>query len=415
MKHIKRISETWTMLNKPIYIGKRLQENLKALSVAGVFAVLLGIALLIANLVVKQYGMAVAAGATTVFGGACTYFAHVKKRRDLAVLMPTVFCMIAFSIYTVTGVASGSAMLWTFTLPIGMCYFVSVKYGILLSVYYMAFFSILFYSPLKERVSAFYPADFINRFPIVFASTAALTIIAMVRYHRGVLLENDYADRLSAEVEKQTRVATERADRLDKLNDEMVQTLAVAIDAKDKYTNGHSFRVSWYADALARRLGWTEEECSELSREALLHDIGKIGVPDSILNKPGRLSDDEFRVIQSHARTGSDILNRSANLLKASQVARSHHERFDGKGYPDHLAGESIPLHARVVAVADAYDAMRSDRIYRKGLPLDVIREELVKGRGKQFDPRLLDKFLELFDSGALDDIARRKPLTVQS
>ena len=152
------------------------------------------------------------------------------------------------------------------------------------------------------------------RFPLLFAFSAAFTIIAMVQYHKGVLLENDYTAQLNAEVEKQTSMARERADRLEELSDQMVQTLAVAIDAKDKYTNGHSFRVSWYAIVLARILGWPEADVDELEREALLHDIGKIGVPDSILNKPGKLTDEEFAVIQSHTVTGGKILSRSSNL-----------------------------------------------------------------------------------------------------
>ena len=207
-------------------------------------------------------------------------------------------------------------------------------------------------------------------------------------------------------MEKQTLVATQRADRLEQLSDEMVETLADTIDAKDRYTNGHSFRVSRYAVALARQLGWSEEEVDELEREALLHDIGKIGIPDAILNKPGKLSDEEFTVIQSHTVTGGIILSRSENLRQASEVARFHHERFDGSGYPEGRAGEAIPLHARVVAIADAFDAMHSDRIYRKGLPMEAIRRELVNGKGRQFDPRLLEAFLPLVDDGTLDKIA---------
>ena len=242
------------------------------------------------------------------------------------------------------------------------------------------------------------------------ASTAILTSVAMVQYHRGILFENDYARRLNEEVERQTKVATDRANQLDKLNDEMVQTLAVAIDAKDRYTNGHSFRVSWYSVALAKRLGWDEDEIDELEREALLHDIGKIGVPDAVLNKPGRLDDEEFAVIKSHTTTGGDILSMAQDLSGCAQVARYHHERYDGRGYPEGLIGDQIPVHARIVAIADAYDAMRSDRIYRKGLSLDIIHEELAKGNGTQFDPDFLPVFKELSEAGELDEIAARRP-----
>lgn len=231
----------------------------------------------------------------------------------------------------------------------------------------------------------------------------------MVQYHRMARAEIRYADRLNEEVDRKTRAVREQAKRLAVLNEEMVETLAVTIDAKDRYTNGHSFRVSWYAVALAEKLGWPEQELKQLERETLLHDIGKIGVPDAVLNKPGRLTDEEFAIIQSHTTVGGNILSRTASLKKAAEVARYHHERYDGHGYPEGRAGEDIPAHARVAAIADAYDAMHSDRIYRKGLPHDVVRAELVRGRGRQFDPYYLDAFLELFDSGALDRVVQQR------
>lgn len=409
MRFLKSISDTLAILNRPIYVGKRLEDNLKALSFAGAFFAIVGLFLIFVNFSKGHVINGIASTATFFFGGACWFCASILKRRDLAIIMPTLFCMVAFTIYTLTGMGEGSFILWTFTLPIGICYFVSVKYGIFLSVYYTILFVIVFYTPIGNSIKALYSHSFANRFPLLYGCTAVLTAAAMIQYHRGILLENEYADRLNEEVEKQTKKAKERANRLDKLNEEMVETLAVTIDAKDKYTNGHSFRVSWYSVALARQLGWTEEEIDELEREALLHDIGKIGVPDSVLNKPDRLTDEEYAVIKSHTTIGGEILSRSENLKSAAEVAHYHHERYDGNGYPDRLSGEEIPLHARVVAIADAYDAMRSDRIYRRGLPLDVIREELIKWRGKQFDPGMLDRFLELTDNGVLDEIAGRE------
>jgi len=185
----------------------------------------------------------------------------------------------------------------------------------------------------------------------------------------------------------------------------MLETLAGTIDAKDKYTNGHSLRVSIYSTKIAERMGWSKEKISLLKYEALLHDIGKIGVPDAILNKPSKLSNMEFALIKSHSVVGADILKNMVAVPKASEVARYHHERFDGRGYPDRISGENIPLDARIVCIADSYDAMNSDRIYRKALSKDIIREELIKGRGTQFDPDILDVFLQLLDEGELENI----------
>ena len=160
-----------------------------------------------------------------------------------------------------------------------------------------------------------------------------------------------------------------------------------------------------YSARLAARLGWSENEIEDLRKEALLQDVGKIGVPDAILNKPGRLEDDEFLAIKEHTLMGDRILTDIQELPQAALVARHHHERYDGNGYPDGLKGDEIPSHARAVSIADAYDAMFSDRIYRKGLKKEAIKDELIRCRGRQFDPEYTNAFLDLLDSGELSDI----------
>ncbi len=403
----KRLRETWGMLNRSIYRGERLEQNLRALTYVSMVTAALGLLLTITNLISGEKIMLLAAVNTMLGGLGCWYCAGVLKNREAAAVIPTTFCAIVFTIYTVFGLGHGTAMLWSILMPIGMCYFVSVKYGILLSAYYSLLFLVVFYTPLRSRMAQFYSEAFMMRFPLLFLSLTLFTAIAMIQYHRVSLVELDYQDELSREVEKQTRVANERADSLETLSREIVQTLAVTIDAKDRYTNGHSFRVSRYSMAVAKKIGWDEREIHILGTEGLLHDIGKIGIPDAVLNKPGRLTDEEFTIIKSHTVVGDKILGHSGSLMDAAKVARHHHERYDGRGYPDKLQGEEIPLHARLVAIADAYDAMRSDRIYRKGLAPDVIRGEMIKGRGTQFDPALLDHFLELLDTtDILDRIA---------
>lgn len=207
---------------------------------------------------------------------------------------------------------------------------------------------------------------------------------------------------LQEEVEKQTQTAEQRKQQFENLSYEIIQSLTATIDAKDIYTKGHSKRVSEYSAILAKALNWTQKQIEELRFKALLHDIGKIGVPDRILNKNGRLSSEEFEIIKTHTTIGSDILKGVSSLSGMYLVARSHHERYDGKGYPDRLAGKEIPIEARLVGIADAYDAMSSDRVYRKALSPDIIRNELINGKGTQFDPDMLDVFIELFDNGKL-------------
>lgn len=207
---------------------------------------------------------------------------------------------------------------------------------------------------------------------------------------------------LEREVKRQTAKAEERRQRIEQMSLQAVQTLAKAIDAKDTYTNGHSYRVAEYSVLLARELGWKEEDVENLRQAALLHDIGKIGIPDSVLNKPSKLTDEEYNVIKSHADKGREILQCITAIPDANLIAGHHHERYDGSGYPDGLKGEEIPESARIVAVADAYDAMNSKRIYRKNLKKDVIRQELVNGKNKQFDPRATDAFIRMMDEGRL-------------
>lgn len=186
-----------------------------------------------------------------------------------------------------------------------------------------------------------------------------------------------------------------------------IQTLANAIDAKDPYTKGHSTRVSQYSVMIAEALGWEKVRIDDLRYAALLHDIGKIGVPDSILNKPTRLTDVEFDIIKSHTTTGGEILGERTVIKPARDVALSHHERYDGKGYPRGLNGKEITEEARIVGIADAFDAMNSNRIYRKACDHDYILSQLTEGRGKQFDPDYVDVLIDLWNRGLLDESLR--------
>lgn len=175
----------------------------------------------------------------------------------------------------------------------------------------------------------------------------------------------------------------------------IVQTLAEAIDAKDTYTHGHSSRVADYSREIARRTGYGEPAQNEIYMMALLHDVGKIGVPDAVINKPGRLDDAEFEQIKEHPGKGAKILGGMQELVKG---ARWHHERYDGRGYPDGLKGLEIPEEARIIAVADAYDAMTSNRSYRRGMEQSKVREQFEKGKGTQFDPRFADIMIHMID-----------------
>ncbi|MCM1261926.1 MAG: diguanylate cyclase [Butyrivibrio sp.] len=219
-------------------------------------------------------------------------------------------------------------------------------------------------------------------------------MVMLNRVRRSIELEG-YRQDLQKRLDEKTR-------EVELVTIEAITTVANTIDAKDDYTRGHSFRVAAYSEELARSLGWSEEDIYNIHYVALLHDIGKIGVPDSVLNKPFKLTDVEFEMIKSHTLMGAEILKDIRMFPNVSVGAKYHHERYDGRGYPEGLKGEEIPIVARIIGIADSYDAMTSNRVYRKRLQDQKVREELIRGKGTQFDPHLVDLFMELIDKGTL-------------
>ena len=207
-------------------------------------------------------------------------------------------------------------------------------------------------------------------------------------------LQND----LASQVEEKTQAILEQQDRIARINAQLVHALAGAIDAKDAYTNGHSERVASYATEIARRYGYTQEHLEQIYMMGLLHDVGKIGIPDAVLVKPGRLTNEEYEIIKTHPVKGYGILKKIPEFPELAIGARWHHERYDGRGYPDGISGDEIPEEARIIAVADAYDAMSSKRSYRDVLSQEVVRGEIERNRGTQFDPVFANIMLQMMD-----------------
>lgn len=205
-------------------------------------------------------------------------------------------------------------------------------------------------------------------------------------------------------------VNTEKENLNRQLYDSTIQALVSSLEIKDRYTKGHAKRVTEYAMEIGTRLGLSGDDLRDLYFGAILHDIGKIGVHEQVLNKPGSLDSEEIDQVQKHPYDGTTVIEGLENLRHIIPTVRHHHERWDGQGYPDRLRGENIPLHARIVAVADAYDAMTSDRAYRSALPGEHVLQELREGRGTQFDPQVVDVFLvilrEQYGSEALKQVA---------
>ncbi|MBR2216094.1 MAG: HD domain-containing protein [Selenomonadaceae bacterium] len=203
---------------------------------------------------------------------------------------------------------------------------------------------------------------------------------------------------LTAEVKLQTRRAEEERAATERLFEEMILALAQAIDAKDPYTHGHSQRVAEYSAQIAKEMGDSPQAVKLIYYMGLLHDVGKIGIPVEIINKPSKLTDEEYATIKSHTVIGAEVLKPIKERPELAIGAHYHHERYDGKGYPEGLAGEEIPREARIIAVADAYDAMTSRRSYRAGLPTEKVYNEIKRCNGIQFDPQFAEVMLKMME-----------------
>ena len=219
--------------------------------------------------------------------------------------------------------------------------------------------------------------------------------LAILLYIFSLIDMNDMVERANR---REVEMIREEQHNIQIMFEQTATALANAIDAKDKYTHGHSRRVAEYSVKIAKYAEKTEKEINELYFAALLHDVGKIGIKDSIINKEGKLTDEEFAVIKTHPVIGMQILSSISKSPYLSIGAHYHHERYDGRGYPEGLKGEDIPDIARIIAVADAYDAMTSKRSYRDPIPQQLVREEFVKGTGTQFDPNYARIMLHLID-----------------
>ncbi len=391
---IKTIIKT---IKTNIYVGDRYKRNLQAISIEAALVFVIGLVMFFVCLASYDYNAVYVPLLFAIVSPICYWLIKFKKMRTLTIIITMMTILIVFT-FAIFFVRNGFTYLWIMLIPLAVSFLFGIKEGILVTVYFEILFIVAFYTPVKEFLGDNYQTIITNRFPILYFFHGLSTIIVTYQYHKSAIFEIESEKRLQEEVQKQTSNAIDRAMRLEKLSSDVVTSLGRAIDAKDKYTNGHSSRVSFYAYKLGEKIGLSYEELKSLERDALLHDIGKIGVPDIVLNKPTKLNDEELASIREHTVIGRKIVEGLENLKDCGDVAMYHHERYDGTGYPEGLAGENIPLYARIVAIADAYDAMNSERVYRSALSREKIRQEFIDGKGTQFDPNLADTFINLID-----------------
>jgi putative nucleotidyltransferase with HDIG domain len=230
-----------------------------------------------------------------------------------------------------------------------------------------------------------------------FERSSLLTVVERALEHGRLIRQNAiYRHGLEEMVEARTERLRLTMEDLERSYDITLEAMGDALDLRDAETEGHSRRVTAYTTALAREVGLNEEELRTIARGAFLHDIGKIATPDSVLLKPGKLSEAETAIMRQHCEQGYAMVSKIPFLRGASEIVLAHQESFDGTGYPRGLAAEAIPLGARIFAIADTLDAITSDRPYRKGVSFEAARKEIARCSGRQFDPAIVEVFLEV-------------------
>ncbi|MGA9997608.1 MAG: HD domain-containing phosphohydrolase [Pyrinomonadaceae bacterium] len=268
--------------------------------------------------------------------------------------------------------------------------------------------SLLFAVRLGSSVWANWRSNLLFAAPMLLPTSAAASLMYIALQHDALTMivigapvliaihfgHRQHRDSIQDRIDVVERAQLERISLMEKSHRETIEALAVAINAKDKVTHEHVLRVQIYAAGVARLLGCTDAEIEALRAGALLHDIGKIAVPDYILTKPGKLTAAEFEKMKLHTLVGAQVLGRVEFPYPVVPVVRHHHERWDGKGYPDGLAGEDIPLTARIISVVDCFDAVREDRQYRRGMTRQEAVDYIMSGSGTQYDPHVVGTFI---------------------
>ncbi len=333
---------------------------------------------------------------TLIFSLLVSFAYHKKKIKEVKAILSfiVVFIFLPMMLFTNGGVEGGTPV-WLLLGTIYIALVLDGKFkGIMLSlnaIVMVICFIIAYFNP--ETVSEY------SRGGNFYDTLVALFIISGITYTLFTFQRN-----LLQKEEKHKNIQ--------RLFEQTAVALVNAIDAKDKYTHGHSSRVAEYSKMIARLSGMSDAECDEIYYVALLHDVGKIGISESIINKNGKLTDEEYGIIKQHPVLGAQILHSITEYPNLEVGALGHHERFDGKGYPYNLKGPDIPDFARIISVADAYDAMTSRRSYRDPIPQQDVREEFVKGSGTQFDPEYARIMIHLIDIDTEYEMKERSNIT---
>lgn len=312
-----------------------------------------------------------------------------KKEKPAIIIYNTFFCIL-FTYAVYAGPNDTAGVLWIISLPMLNMMMFGILPSIILCLWFLLLFIVLAASPALRSLLAYpYPDGQFLRYIFMYVSDLLISFFVTYESASSQQYQDDYAQRLQEALD-------EERDNVNEISLQTIYAINKAVEAKDKFTGEQSKRVADISCRIASRLGWSESELKRLYDIALLHDIGKIGVNYDILIKTGELTDEEFETVKQHAVIGGDILKDIDYIPGISPVIRHHHEAWNGSGYPDGLKGDEIPIEARILAVADTYDAMRHGRSFREKVPLEQIRKELTENSGILYDPEIVTVMLEL-------------------
>lgn len=309
-----------------------------------------------------------------------------------------VFMSIVETLYLYYGSLQGFGNFWFALVDYWFLIILGMRIALWLTIYHSIIICLAFWTPLFSMLPGadIYSSAYRVWFPFIYMFLLALIFYSNVLFKTYQLQNIRDERRLEAEIRKTRR-------KKENMVLQAVTSISALLDAKDPLTAEHSERVAEYAGLIAKRVGITDEkEINAIIRAGRLHDIGKMAIPDEILTKKGRLTEDEYEIMKKHTVWGRQILHNLTFIPYVEEVAGDHHERMDGHGYPQGLAGEEIPFYARIVSAADSLDAMNSNRCYRNCCAKDYILEQFRQGRGKQFDPLLSDVVCELIEDGSI-------------
>ncbi len=396
MKIKNFLKESWDIFHANIYDGKRMEENMRGLQTALLIVAGFSAILTVLNFLAHDYRMA-ASSITLCVLFVATYFVGQKTgKHAISILACLIGLLGVFTYYILSGGSDGFSILWILLAPMFIMSSIGIKAGTVAGAYLQIVLVAFFWTPLRFVVEAHYTKTFLARFPLLFLCTLIVSLAVTLSHKKQQMQLDAYQDKLEKAVK-------EEHDRSAQITFQTIGAIISLVDAKDPYTDDHSLRVAQYSLMLAEEMGWDRDAVEKLYYIAMLHDIGKVGVPDSILKKTSRLSDAEYQIMKTHTSIGATILKEMNFLDSVDEGALYHHEKYDGTGYPFGLKGEEIPMTARILCLADSFDAMNTVRVYRDKCDESYIIEEIRKGRGTQFDPDVVDAFFRCIEKNRIN------------